>query len=43
MGKLKKTEYELSKRDKKLLELMKIAGQIIIREDRQLFKELAKC
>ena len=45
MGKLKVTKkiiYEISKNDKKLMELVKIAGQIVIREDEKLFKELAK-
>jgi hypothetical protein len=51
MGELKLTKkivYEISrkddasKRDEKLLELIKIAGEIVIREDEQLLRELAK-
>lgn len=38
----KKIVYEISQGDKKLLELVKIAGQIVLREDEQLLKELAK-
>jgi len=46
MGKLKLTKkvvYEISKNDRKLLELVKVAGEIVIREDKKLFEELAKC
>lgn len=44
----KKIVYEFSKRDKltkndvKFLKLVKIAGEIVLREDRLLFEELAK-
>lgn len=37
-----KEVYEISKNDKKLLELIKIAKEIVFREDEVLFKELAK-
>jgi len=45
MGKIKLTKkivYEISKDDKKLLELVKIAKEIVLREDETLLKELAK-
>jgi len=38
----KKIVYEISKNDKKLLELVKVAKEIVLREDEILFKELAK-
>ena len=38
----KKIVLEISKNDKKLLELIKVAGQIVLKEDEILFKELAK-
>lgn len=38
----KKIVYEVTKNDKKLLELIQIAGEIILREDAHLLKELAK-
>lgn len=38
---IKKT-YIISKNDKKLLELVKVAKEIVFREDEILFKELAK-
>jgi len=38
----KKVVYELSKNDKKFLKLVKIAGEIVLKEDVLLFKELAK-
>ena len=38
----KKVVYEISKGDKKLLELVQIAKEIVLREDRLLLKELAK-
>lgn len=38
----KKIVYEISKNDKKLLELIRIAKEIVLREDEMLFKELAK-
>jgi hypothetical protein len=38
----KKIVYEITKNDKKLLELVKVAGEIAIREDKLLLKELAK-
>lgn len=37
-----KIVLEISKNDKKLLELVKIAGEIVLKEDEVLFKELAK-
>lgn len=45
MGKIKLTKkivYEISKEDKKLLELVKIAKEIVLKEDEVLLKELAK-
>jgi hypothetical protein len=38
----KKLVLEVSKNDKKILKLVKIAGQIVLKEDIKLFKELAK-
>lgn len=38
----KKIVYEVSKGDKKLIELVKIAKEIVLREDEALLKELAK-
>ena len=38
----KKIVVEISKNDKKLLELVKIAKEIVLREDEFLLKELAK-
>ena len=38
----KKVVYEISKNDKKILELIKLAGEIVLREDKELLKELAK-
>ena len=37
-----KIVLEISKNDKKLLELVKVAGEIVLKEDEILFKELAK-
>lgn len=37
-----KKVYEISKNDKKLLELVKVAKEIVFKEDEVLFKELAK-
>lgn len=37
-----KETYIISKNDKKLLELVKIAKEIVFKEDEILFKELAK-
>lgn len=37
-----KEVYVISKNDKKLLELIKIAKEIVFKEDEVLFKELAK-
>jgi hypothetical protein len=45
MGQIKLTKkivYEISKDDKKLLELVKIAREIVLKEDELLLKELAK-
>ena len=45
MGKIKITKkivYEISKNDKKLLELIKIAKEVVLKEDEVLLKELAK-
>jgi len=38
----KKIVYELSKNDKRFLKLVKIAGELVLKEDELLFKELAK-
>ena len=38
----KKIVYEISANDKKLLELIRIAGEVVLKEDEALFKELAK-
>ena len=38
----KKVVLEISKNDKKLLELVRVAGEIVLKEDEILFKELAK-
>lgn len=38
----KRVILEISKNDQKILELVKIAKEIVIREDEVLFKELAK-
>ena len=38
----KKIVYEISKNDKKILELVKIASEIVLKEDVRLFKELEK-
>jgi len=38
----KKIVYEISRNDKKLLELMVVAGQLVLKEDKALLKELAK-
>jgi len=37
-----KETYIISKNDKKLLELVKVAKEIVFKEDEILFKELAK-
>jgi hypothetical protein len=37
-----KETYMLSKNDKRLLELVKVAKEIVFKEDEVLFKELAK-
>jgi len=37
-----KETYMISKNDKKLLELVKVAKEIVFKEDEVLFKELAK-
>lgn len=37
-----KETYIISKNDKKLLELVRVAKEIVFREDEVLFKELAK-
>ena len=37
-----KKHYIISKGDKKLLELVKVAKEIVFKEDEILFKELAK-
>lgn len=37
-----KENYIISKNDKKLLELVKVAKEIVFKEDEVLFKELAK-
>jgi len=38
----KKIIIEISKNDKKILKLIKVAGEIVLKEDKKLFKELAK-
>ena len=38
----KKYVYEISKNDMKILELVKVAQEIVLKEDKILFKELAK-
>ncbi len=38
----KKIVYEISRNDKKLLELVMIAKEIVLKEDEQFLKELAK-
>lgn len=38
----KKRVYEISENDKKILELVKIASEVVFREDKRLLKELAK-
>ncbi len=40
--KTKKMVYEISANDKKILELVKIASEVVLREDKHLLKELAK-
>lgn len=37
-----KETYTISKNDKKLLELVRVAKEIVFKEDEVLFKELAK-
>ena len=38
----KKIVLEISKNDQKLLELVRVAQEIVLKEDENLFKELAK-
>ncbi len=38
----KKIIYEISKNDKKILELVKIANEVVLKEDIKLFRELGK-
>lgn len=38
----KKIVLEISKNDKKLLRLIRVAKEIVLKEDEDLFKELAK-
>ncbi len=38
----KKIVYEISKNDQKILQLVKVAKEIVLKEDEILFKELAK-
>ncbi len=38
----KKIIVEISENDKKILKWVKIAGQIVLKEDEKLFKELAR-
>ena len=38
----KKIVIEISKNDQKILELVKVAKEIVLKEDAKLFKELAK-
>lgn len=35
-------EHKITKNDKRLLELVKVAKEIVLREDKVLFEELAK-
>ncbi len=35
-------KMEMSKNDKKMLELVKLASEIVLKEDKQLLKKLAK-
>ena len=35
-------EHKITKNDKRLLELVKVAKEIVLREDKALFEELAK-
>jgi len=38
----KKIVYEISKNDQKILELVRVAKEIVLKEDEELFKELGK-
>ena len=38
----KKVVIEISKNDKRILKLVKVAKEIVLKEDEDLFKELAK-
>lgn len=38
----RKEVIEISRGDKKLLEMVRVAGEIVIREDRELLEKLAK-
>ncbi|MEK6940800.1 MAG: hypothetical protein AABW49_02770 [Nanoarchaeota archaeon] len=38
----RKVVYEISKNDKKILELIRVAKVIVLKEDEDLFRELAK-
>ena len=38
----KKIVIEISRNDQKILELIKVAKEIVLKEDEKLFKELAK-
>lgn len=38
----KEIVYELSKNDKKFLRLVKVASKVVLKEDEELLKELAK-
>jgi hypothetical protein len=38
----KKVVYEISDNDRKILELVKLAGEVVLKEDRVLLEELAK-
>jgi hypothetical protein len=38
----KRVVYKLSKNDQKLLRVIRVAAELVLKEDEQLFKELAK-
>jgi hypothetical protein len=38
----KKIVYGISNNERKILELIKLAGEVVIKEDKELLKELAK-
>ncbi|MDP3729020.1 MAG: hypothetical protein Q8R18_06250 [bacterium] len=38
----KKNIYKISENDRRILKLVKVASEVVLREDKRLFKELAK-